>query len=174
MGIKPQDVLVALKLIANPEASWSYPKLASEIRLSVSETFASTHRLTAMHLLQGGLGAPQLDRRAIFRFLIHGIRYAFPAARGGLTRGVATSYGAPPLNRLLVGKTELPPVWPLPRGKVRGYEFQPLYKSVPVAASRDEKLYELLALVDALRDGRARERSLAAYELAVRLGVPEE
>jgi hypothetical protein len=38
MGIKPQDVLVALKLIANPEASWSYPKLASAIHLSTSET----------------------------------------------------------------------------------------------------------------------------------------
>ena len=174
MGIKPQDVLVALKLIANPEAAWSYPKLASAIRLSVSETFASTHRLNSMQLLQGGLDDPQLDRRGIYRFLIHGVRYAFPAERGGLTRGMATSYGAPPLKRLLVGKAEPPPVWPVPRGKVRGYEFQPLYKSVPEAASRDEKLYELLALVDALRDGRARERSLAAHELAARLGVPEE
>lgn len=174
MGIKPQDVLVALELIANPEVSWSYPTLASEIHLSVSETFASAHRLIGMQLLQGGIAAPQLDRRGIYRFLIHGVRYAFPAERGGLTRGMATSVGAPPLNRLLVGKSEPPPVWPLAQGKVRGYEFQPLYKSVPLAASRDGKLYELLALVDALRDGRVRERSLASHELAVRLGVPEE
>jgi hypothetical protein len=130
--------------------------------------------LNAMQLLQGGVDEPQLDRRSLYRFLIHGVRYAFPAERGALTRGMATSYGAPPLNRLLVAKTEPPPVWPLPQGKVRGYEFQPLYRSAPVAASRDQKLYELLTLVDALRDGRARERSLAAQELAVRMGVSEE
>lgn len=46
--------------------------------------------------------------------------------------------------------------------------FSPLYKSAPQAARRDEKLYELLALVDAIR-GRARERDLAARELRKRL-----
>jgi len=34
---------------------------------------------------------------------------------------------------------------------------------------RDPQLYELLALLDALRDGRARERALAAKELGSRL-----
>jgi hypothetical protein len=33
----------------------------------------------------------------------------------------------------------------------------------------DFRLYELLALVDAIRDGRARERELAGRELAKRL-----
>src|ERR1700674_5549243 len=56
-------------------------------------------------------------------------------------------------------KCQATAVWPLPQGKVRGYRFQPFHKSVPVAASRDEKLYELLALVDSLPDGRVRERS---------------
>lgn len=36
------------------------------------------------------------------------------------------------------------------------------------AARRDPALYELLALVDALRGGRARERKLAQDELARR------
>ena len=45
----------------------------------------------------------------------------------------------------------------------------PLYRTVPAAALRDPILYELLALVDALRDGRARERQLAAQELIARL-----
>jgi hypothetical protein len=39
-----------------------------------------------------------------------------------------------------------------------------------MAALEDRKLYELLALVDALRHGRARERNLAGRELARRLG----
>jgi len=46
---------------------------------------------------------------------------------------------------------------------------QPLYSSVPGAAARDAELYALLAWVDALRIGRARERNLAAKELAERL-----
>jgi hypothetical protein len=41
----------------------------------------------------------------------------------------------------------------------------PLYSSVPEAALRDTKLHELLALTDALRVGRAREREIAIFEL---------
>ena len=37
---------------------------------------------------------------------------------------------------------------------------------VPVAALRDPMLYKYLALVDAIRDGRARERKLAEQELS--------
>jgi hypothetical protein len=44
-----------------------------------------------------------------------------------------------------------------------------LYKSVPHAVLRDPALYELLALVDAIRDGRARERNLAERDLVHRL-----
>jgi len=54
---------------------------------------------------------------------------------------------------------------------VRGVAFAPLYPSVPAAALEDARLYELLALVDAIRDGRARERNLAAKEIELRLKV---
>ena len=43
--------------------------------------------------------------------------------------------------------------------------LEPLYKTVPIAARRDPRLYEILALLDALRDGRARERRLAEEHL---------
>ena len=42
-----------------------------------------------------------------------------------------------------------------------------------VAALKDKKLHELLALVDALRVGRARERELAIIELKKRFGFGE-
>lgn len=44
--------------------------------------------------------------------------------------------------------------------------FEPLCKSVPKAPRRDPVLYEPLALVDALRDGRARERRIAEREVS--------
>jgi hypothetical protein len=34
---------------------------------------------------------------------------------------------------------------------------------------KDRKLYELLALVDAIREGRAREREIAIRELTARI-----
>jgi hypothetical protein len=41
----------------------------------------------------------------------------------------------------------------------------PLSKTVPEAAKLDSLLYERLALIDAIRDGRACERNLAEKEL---------
>jgi len=37
--------------------------------------------------------------------------------------------------------------------------LEPLYKSVPQAALRDPILHQFLALVDAIRDGRARAKN---------------
>ena len=68
-----------------------------------------------------------------------------------------------------MGQQEAVPVWPSADGTVRGLAFSPLYRSAPQAAGRDEILYELLALVDALRAGRARERELAGKEIERRL-----
>jgi hypothetical protein len=106
----------------------------------------------------------------LLEFLLHGIRYAFPAEKGAMTRGVPTGYAAPPLLESIAASSEPPPVWPYADGPVRGYSFAPLHKNVPQAALEDSKFYELLALVDALRDGRARERELAGRELKKRLG----
>ena len=61
------------------------------------------------------------------------------------------------------------PVWPFEQGSRRGYAFSPLYKKVLQAALKDHEVYELLALVDALRDGGTRERELARREPSARL-----
>ena len=113
-----------------------------------------------------------LDRpnvSALEEFLIHGLKYAFPAERGGMTRGLPTSYAAEPLKHLISPGAEPIPVWPHSEGKSRGIALAPLYKSVPIAAMNDPLLYEQLALVDAIRDGRARERKLAEEEISKRL-----
>jgi len=79
--------------------------------------------------------------------------------------GVPTSYAAAPLNRLIVPGDEPIPVWPYYKGEKARCRFPSLYKMVPVAALRDPVLYEQLALIDAIRDGRARQRRLAEQEL---------
>jgi hypothetical protein len=107
--------------------------------------------------------------QAVEEFLVHGLKYTFPAERGEMTRGVPTSYAAEPLKKLIAAGNDPVPVWPYLEGTARGVSFSPLYKAVPIAALRDPALYELLALADALRDGRVRERKLAEQELIKRL-----
>ena len=64
-----------------------------------------------------------------------------------------TAHAAPPLKGQIIDG-DLPPVWPDAEGKVRGVTFEPLHKAAPKAARKDPALYELLALIDAVRDGR--------------------
>ena len=133
--------------------------------MSPSEVHASVQRAHAAHLLHG----PGLKNRpnlaALEEFLVHGLKYAFPAERGTLTRGVPTSYAAAPLRGLIAQGDEPGPVWPSEEGTARGIAFEPLYRSAPVAAVRDPAFYEYLVLADAMRDGRVRERKIAEREL---------
>jgi hypothetical protein len=170
MILKPQDIVILLKLVAIGERQWSFSSLANELSMSPSETHSGIGRITKAQLFDSQRKVPILN--ALKEFLVHGVKYAFPPERGSLTRGMPTSYAAPPLNTFMIQTDEPPPVWPDPEGNVRGYEFSPLYRSVPKAAQRDNELYELLALVDAIRDGRARDRELAVKELTARLDKP--
>jgi hypothetical protein len=62
-----------------------------------------------------------------------------------------------------------PPVWPDARGTVKGQRIEPLFKSVCAAVAQDPRLYALLALVDAIRIGQARERGIAGKRLMAML-----
>jgi DNA-binding Lrp family transcriptional regulator len=165
MALKPQDVYVALKIVAAGRRRAPYTQLASELGMSPSEVHASVKRAQLVRLLHG----PELHNRpnlaALEEFLIHGLKYVFPAERGELTRGIPTSFAAEPLRRVIAQSKEPAPVWPYREGKERGMAFAPLYKSAPIAALRDSSFYEYLALADALRDGRIRERRYAEEEL---------
>ena len=169
MSLKPQDVCILLKIVALERTPWSYGQLAYELAMSASEVHAGVKRATEASLmrLDDGWGYP--DAAALEEFLVHGLRYVFTPMRGGLTLGLPTAQGAPPLDRMLPRDQEPPPVWPDPAGTVRGIEFSPLYKSVPQAARRDARLYELLALVDAIRGGTPALREHAVRELRRRL-----
>lgn len=166
MRLKPQDVVVALKFCVYGSNRPPFAQIAADLGMSASEVHGAVKRAQAAHLLHGPEMLDRPNVSAIEEFLIHGIRYAFPAERGGPTRGVPTSYAAEPLSQLIAPGDEPIPVWPHPEGNKRGIAFTPLYKTVPVAALRDLLLYKYLALVDAIRDGRTRERKLAEQELS--------
>ena len=187
MELRPQDVVVALKLLID-RGPWSYSKLGEELAMSASHVFASVARACTARLLNFAevqpqprpdrlarpsrerlAALPRSNRHNLKEFLIHGVKYSFPVERGGETRGVPTAEAASPLKQHFHQDFPLPPVWPYEEGSVRGIEFSPLYHNVPQAALRDPKLYELLALLDAIREGRAREREIAIRELTARI-----
>lgn len=180
VDLRPQDVVVVLKLLASGFNPWTYARLGQELAMSPSNAFTSVVRADAAHLLHAAAIHPANGRKArallpepnrsnLKEFLIHGVKYAFPVERGGPTRGVPTAEGTSPLSHHFPQSFPLPPVWPYAEGSIRGIAFSPLYRNVPAAALRDTKLHELLALVDAIREGRAREREIAIRELTSRI-----
>ena len=165
-SLLPQDVVVLAKVVSYGGERPSIAQVAGDLALSPSQVHTSLKRLARSRLVEDQTGRPLL--KPVEEFLIHGVKYAFPSQRGEATRGMATAHAAPPLNRQIV-EGDLPPVWPDAEGDVRGVTLEPLHKTAPRAARKDPVLYEILALVDALRDGRVRERRLAEKALSSRL-----
>jgi len=160
--LRPQDLVVLLRLSLDEDALPSYAGLSAELSLTASEIHAAVDRaVTAQLARKDERGKPRVVREALRQFVQHGARYCFPATRGELTRGMATLHAAPPLKDKIVQTNEPVPVWPDKNGTVRGMAFTPLYPTVPEAAARNPGLYSLLVLVDAIRGGSPRERALA-------------
>jgi hypothetical protein len=166
-GLLPQDIVLLAKLISYRGARPPIAQLAGDVGLSPSQVHASLKRLGRSRLIDGQTGRPLF--KPVEEFLIHGVKYAFPVERGEPTRGMPTAYAAPPLSDQIAASGDLPPVWPDLEGKVRGITLEPLHRAAVKAARQDPAVHELLALIDALRDGRARERQLAEKELSARL-----
>jgi hypothetical protein len=161
--MKGQDILAMLKL-TGAEPGWTYKTLASSLGVSASETHAAIKRCEESGLYNSLDRKP--NRGALHEFLVHGIRYVFPTRMGPIGPGLPTSFAASPLREKLNFNELEAPVMPWFDGPARGPQIEPLYPSAPKAASQDPALHQLLALVDALRTGRVRERKLAGEHLA--------
>lgn len=103
-----------------------------------------------------------VNTKSLFEFIVYGLKYVFPAQPAELVRGMPTAHAAPVLSKQLKSGSNSVLVWPDASASVMGQSVKPLYQSVPMAAAGDAKLYEYLALVDAIRLGGARESNLAA------------
>lgn len=170
--LRPQDLVVLLRLSLEQGAAPSYASLSADLSLTASEIHAGVDRaLLAQLVRKDERGRPKVVLEALRLFVQHGARYCFPATRGELTRGMPTSHAAAPLKDKIVQTQEPVPVWPHKSGTVRGITFYPLYPTVPEAAARQPALYELLVLVDAIRGGSPRERALAIELLDQAWGV---
>jgi hypothetical protein len=168
--LKPQDIVVAVKIALIGSGKRTYVSMASELAMSASEVHASTRRAEQAGIVRS---SPEegltVTKPALREFLIHGARYAFPAMFGGIARGIPTASAGPTLGQLLQSSEEGPTVWASALGKARGPSLCPLYPTVPEAAAQDPMLYDFLTLIDGLRVGGARERELSKAEIEARL-----
>lgn len=164
-NMRPQDVVILLKILANKEQEWFQIPLAEELYMSQSEISESITRSRYAGLLSS-IGK-KVNRNALMEFLQYGLTYVFPQHPGAIVRGLATAHSASPLNQIINSSEKY--VWPSGKGNDRGQSISPLYPTVIDAVKRDQELYELLALVDALRVGKAREKEIAIKELRNRI-----
>ena len=165
--IKAQDVFVALDLCREEGTMGTYAERGARLGMSASEVHAAVRRLEKARLLDPETG--EVRRNPFLDFLEHGVPYAFAERPGEVIRGIPTAWAAPVMADKITGNSELPPVWPDPEGKMQGVTVHPLYRSVPKASLREPGLYDLLALVDALRIGRVRDRKIAKEVLKEKL-----
>jgi len=163
--MRPHDILILLKIAAKGQQEWLMKDLAIELGISASEVSESINRSVQAGLLLAD--KRKLMKSALLEFLQHGLAYVFPQQPGAIVRGVPTAHSAPPLSNMV--ESNEPYVWPSAKGNLRGQAIEPLHKSVAKAVLKDKKLYELLALVDAIRVGRVREKQIAVEELKKRI-----
>ena len=163
MAMKGQDIVVMLKLLTLPGGEWTYLKLAHELGMSASEVHTAVKRCETAGLYNKHTRQP--NRTALKEFLVHGLRYVFPASPGPTVQGLPTSYAGPPLAGKIHFDSAETPVMPLINGPARGPQICPLHHSAPAAAQLDQKMYQYLSLADALRTGQTRERKFASEAL---------
>lgn len=186
--MKSQDIVILLKLVSlleqdeqgslqsndeetSREEPFSVRSLENSLGISKTEVNSSINRSLSSGLAIKGpeFGRPQPNRRNLYNFIVHGIKFVFPVKPGAIQRGVPTAFAAPMLKNFLMSGGEYDFVWPYANGKEKGQSVEPLFKSVPEAIQKDQRLYEYLSLVDAIRLGKQREAKLAADHLGERL-----
>jgi hypothetical protein len=164
-GMRPQDIVLLLKIAAKRQRPWLMKDLANELTMSASEVTESLNRSVYAGLLMPD--KRKLMNAAFADFLRFGLKYVFPMKPGTLVRGLSTGISAYPLNQLIF--SDLKYVWPDAEGEEIGLAIEPLIVSVPKAARLDADFYALIALTETLRFGKAREQEIAIEELKKRL-----
>jgi hypothetical protein len=160
-GMRPQDIVILLKIISKGSQPWQNKDLAHELHLSASEVSESLNRSRIAGLINDE--RKKVHRQSLAEFVEHGLHYVFPAMPGGRSRGVPTAHSHPFMQKSFASSE--PYVWPDVSGEETGLAIEPLYRDVVKAVKTDEKLYTLLGLADVLRVGSAREIKVAVPEL---------
>lgn len=114
--MKSQDVVILLKLVSLEQAKnegdahlveaahnddpYSVRSLESALGISKTEVNASINRSVSSGLAvkDRETGQAKPNRRNLYNFVVHGLKFVFPAKPGAMTRGIPTAFAAAPLK----------------------------------------------------------------------------
>lgn len=150
--MRPHDVVVLLKIICF-ERSWMNKDLSESLFISPSEISESLNRSMIARLISPD--KKKVFKNALFKFIENGLSFVFPAEPGAVVRGIPTAHSAPVFKGYIVSNEIY--VWPSHNGSAKGQAIIPLYPNQVKAVAIDEKLYDMLALIDTIRVGNTRE-----------------
>lgn len=159
-GMRPQDIVVLLRILTLPSTSWQGKELAAALLISPAEISDALRRCQYARLLQPD--GRTVQRQAVLRFLRYGLPYVFPAHPAGFVLGLPTAWSQLPQLPPPPGSPPPTYVWPDAAGTIWGLAVSPLYATLPESARPDAAWHQLLASVDVLRLGTGPQRQ-AAY-----------
>ena len=157
--VKAPDIFVLSGVLANADA-WTYRSLAADLGVPHPVVQRALSRSQAAGLYVS-------ERRAVHvphfeEFAVHALRFVVPGELGAIVPGVPAAWAAEPVSSSIRSAgDDLPPVWPYARGRVRGQALEPLHPAAPEAVRGWPELGELLSILDSLRTGDVRVRTVA-------------
>lgn len=159
--MRPQDVVILLKLIIDGGRDVRIKDLSSKLFISASEVCESLNRSTIAGLLDPA--TREVDKEAFLKFLEFGLSYVFPAQLGPVRQGLYTAHSESSLYLSFSSEDKL--VWADEQGKERGQSIIPLYPTIVKAVKKDRILYKMLALCDIIRIGDRADKNKAVWYL---------
>jgi len=160
-GMRPQDVAILLKIVLKQDEQWLNKDLSEELFISPAEISESLHRSAMAGLINSS--KKKVHRQTLLEFIEYGLHVVFPVIPGGLVNGVFTAHSHPFMQKHF--KSDFHYVWPDVKGNERGLLIEPLYKDVVKAIRLNAQFYKVMALLDVVRVGKARELKVAIEEI---------
>ena len=95
-GMRPQDIVVLLKIISMQNQVWRNIDIANALNLSPSEVSEALNRSKIAKLIDGK--KKSVNPNSFKEFLIYGLKYVFPVEPGAIVRGIPTAHSASPIS----------------------------------------------------------------------------
>src|SRR5450755_805243 len=128
-GMRPQDVVILLKIIAMENHPWQNKDLAWHLNISASEISESLNRSQTARLIDDQ--KKKVFRQSLMEFLQFGLPYIFPVIPGPITVGIPTAHSHPFMKSHFSSEELF--VWPNFEGEFRGQSITPLYKEAIIS-----------------------------------------
>lgn len=160
-GIRPQDIVILLKIASLSNETWQLSTLSASLQMSISEISESLNRSKLAKLINEDKKIVQ--KLNLLEFLEHGLKYVFPYQGLTLSRGVPTAVSHPDIQQNFISNQIY--VWPNNSGNVIGLGIEPLVPKISDFIENDPDLYKTLSLVELLRMGKLREQEFAMTQL---------